>query len=118
MPKTGIRTIVEVTTNMSDTLKPNMGTHHTPNPLCLLYILELNILTTLCFSYSLWRLAAPIPPLLLVFKKASPVGQVRRRSGTVANPMPKTGNRPIADGTTNTPDTVSCRCVVAITHSC
>lgn len=118
MPKTGIRTIVEVTTNMSDTLKPNMGTHHTPNPLCLLYILELNILTTLCFSYSLWRLAAPIPPLLLVFKKASPVAQARSSRGTVAKPMPKTGTRTTVEDTTNTSDTVSCRCVVAITHSC
>lgn len=118
MPKTGIRTIVEVTTNMSDTLKPNMGTHHTPNPLCLLYILELNILTTLCFSYSLWRLAAPIPPLLLVFKKASPAAQDRRSRGMVAIPTPKTGTRTIAEVTTNTSDTVSCRCVVAITHSC
>jgi hypothetical protein len=64
VPKTGIRTVVEVATHMSNTLKNNIGTHHTPNPLTLLYILLKNKITIFCFSYFLWEAGRPHTPAI------------------------------------------------------
>lgn len=64
VPKTSIRTVVEVTTHMSNTLKNNIGTHHTPNPLALLYLLSEKKLTILCFSYFLWEAGRPHTPAI------------------------------------------------------
>ena len=119
MPKTSIRTIVEVTTHMSDKLKtPNGHSPHIKSHFSTkLYNIFCPKISILQYRYIKGGWPPPIPCLLLVFKKASTAVQVRRSRGVVASPTPKTSTRTTAEATTHTSDTVSSTCMVAIAHS-